>query len=274
MPELPDAEVFRRYIARTSLHQRIATVHLTDADRLLRGTSAATLRRTLRGRAFTDTTRHGKYVFVAVGDGPWLVLHFGMSGGVRYARDRPPPPYTKLSVAFRNGYQLHYLSRRKLGRITLADAPERFIAAEGIGPDAYDPRPRLRDVQAILQTHGRAAVKALLMNQAVLAGIGNIYADEMLFQARLDPRTTAGALDDRAAARLHRAMHHVLRAAIDRKAQPDRFPRTWLSPHRHAGGACPRCGARLAHGRVSGRTTWRCTRCQRPAGGRGGGGAA
>jgi formamidopyrimidine-DNA glycosylase len=105
-------------------------------------------------------------------------------------------------------------------------------------------------------------VKAALMNQAVLAGIGNLYADEILFQAGVHPRAAPRRLSRATLRRLYRTMERVLRAAIAARAEPANLPRTFLLRHRGDDGRCPRCGRRLRTMRVSGRTTYYCPRRQ------------
>ena len=112
----------------------------------------------------------------------------------------------------------------------------------------------------------RQAIKAVLMDQARIAGIGNIYADEILFQARLHPGMAASRLDNAIRRRLFDAVKHVLQTAVDRGAGAedftDRLPKGFLLPERHAGGHCPRCGTQLAIDKRAGRTSYHCPRCQ------------
>jgi formamidopyrimidine-DNA glycosylase len=100
------------------------------------------------------------------------------------------------------------------------------------------------------------------MDQALLAGIGNIYSDEILFRARVDPRRAASRLDDASLRRLHRQIGRVLRMATDRDADPERFPRSWLLPHREDGAACPRRNGEIRKYRIAGRGAFYCPGCQ------------
>jgi formamidopyrimidine-DNA glycosylase len=113
---------------------------------------------------------------------------------------------------------------------------------------------------------GRGAIKAALMNQSRLAGIGNVFSDEILFQARLHPMTPVGKLDDKDIARLYRTMRRVLKVAIDKGAGaedlPERLPKSFLLRQRQAGAKCPRCGGEIRTMKANGRTAYYCPRCQ------------
>ncbi len=259
MPELPDVETYKRYLDATALHQPIARIRV-GAQRLLHGISPQALGRRLDGHSLESTGRHGKYLFVRVDEAGWLVLHFGMTGKLRYAKSPDSTPrHVELLLQFENGAALAYIAPRKLGRIDWAEAPDDYVAARGLGPDAlrldyttFRERARSR----------RGRVKSWLMNQAALAGIGNIYSDEILFQAKIHPRRAVAELDGTTLQTLHRVLGRVLRQAIDAHANPDSMPRSFLLPHRAAGGRCPRCGAQVDAIRVAGRTSYYCPRCQ------------
>src|SRR5437763_16939247 len=109
----------------------------------------------------------------------------------------------------------------------------------------------------------RGAVKSVLMNQKLIAGIGNIYADEILFRARIHPATESGRVGETTVGRLFRATCYILQKAIEAKADADRMPKSWLLPHRGKGGKCPRCGRELKSATIGGRTAWFCPHCQK-----------
>jgi formamidopyrimidine-DNA glycosylase len=152
-----------------------------------------------------------------------------------------------------------------LGRVGLTNDAEAFFRDHNLGIDALDPSLDRRAFVALVAGAQRGA-KAALINQSVIAGIGNIYSDEILFQAHLHPKARLDALDDAALARLYEAMRRVLEVAISRGAGSeellDRLPRGYLLPHRGKGGECPRCGAPLAALKLGARTSWFCPRCQ------------
>lgn len=259
MPELPDVEVFRRQLARSSLHRQVARVDVRD-PRLLQGTSGRALGRRLRGRAMERTHRHGKHLVADLtGDGV-LVLHFGMTGHLLAGRgDVPGQDHVRVVLGFDDGHWLALVDQRRLGRVAVSESLAGYVADEGLGPDALEPAPAaLRD----LLRARRGGLKATLMDQSRIAGLGNIYTDEVLFRARLDPRAPTRSLDDAAARRLHRAVHHVVDVAVERRADPAALPRTWLLPHREDGAPCPRGRGTVRAFRSGGRTGYWCPGCQ------------
>jgi len=259
VPELPDVETFKRYVDSTCLHHRIRKVEV-NAPRMLKGVSVRDLHTALEGSEFSKTRRHGKNLLIRVKGGPWLHLHFGMSGMLEYAKDTgEKPAHTHLLVHFANGYRLGGIWQRRLGRIGLVDNPEAFVEAQDLGPDALGVG--LRTLKQMLRGR-RGGLKSALMDQSLIAGIGNIYSDEILFQSGIRPDARASDLSDARMGALHRALRHVLRIAIARQADPDRLPASWLLPHRYRGAKCPRCGASVKQLHVSGRTSYFCPACQ------------
>lgn len=255
MPELPDVEVHRRYVDATSLHRTIADVFLREE--LVEDVAPQTIRDHLRGSRLTGTRRHGKHLFLHSSDGGWLRLHFGMTGRLEASADLPADDHVHLRMDFVDGARLAYLSDRKLGAISWTDDVDGFVAAAGLGPDAVaedvDP-----EVFAERVGTRRGSVKSALMDQQVLAGLGNVYVDEMLFQSGIDPTSSAGGLTHDHLDRLHEVMHHVIEVAVDRQADVDRLPDDWLLPHREPGLGCPRCEGQLRRTEVGGRATYHC----------------
>jgi formamidopyrimidine-DNA glycosylase len=262
MPELPDVERFKGYLEATALHQEIAAVKVLDAD-LLESVSTRNFQSQLKGRSFELTSRHGKYLFVGSGTPPFLVMHFGMTGYLSYFRnDKEAPEHARVVFQFTGDFRLAYVCQRKLGLVTLTEDPASFIEARGLGPDALDDGLTLARFRDRLAGR-RGALKSALMNQEILAGVGNVYADEILFQAKIDPNTKVDELDDRKLRAVYRTMRRVLRTSIRNNAEIDRLPKSYLLPHRDSDGRCPRCGGGLEKGRVSGRGTYYCPRCQK-----------
>jgi len=260
MPELPDVEIFRRYFNATALHQPIENVDVEKAD-ILKGVTVKGLRERLQGRRFHATRRHGKYLFAAFEEA-FLMMHFGMTGFLRYfKKTAKEPPHTRFRIDFTNGYHLSYDCRRRLGRIRLVAAPEKWVKTKHLGPDALDSNLGLSGFKARLSDSG-AAVKSALMDQTRIAGIGNIYADEILFQAGIDPRVKADQLAEHRLDAAYQAMQAVLSKAIQCRADPGRFPQSFIIPQRRPGGRCPHCGNDLEATKISGRKTYFCPRCQ------------
>ena len=260
MPELPEVETFKRYLDSTSLHQRITNVEVRDAY-VLKHVSARELARRLKGRRFENSHRHGKHLFVRAGDELWLRLHFGMTGSLQYLkRDEAAPKTARVIFRFAGNRRLAFDDQRKFGEIELIEDVDEFLQTRGIGPDALEIS--LSQFKAILGKH-RGAVKAILLNQQLIAGIGNLYADEILFRARMHPATEAARLSDKDLRRLFRATRHVLEKAIALKTDFNRLPKSWLLTHRGKRGRCPRCGRALKSATIGGRTSWFCAHCQK-----------
>ena len=260
MPELPDVEVFKRYVDATSLHRTVD--HAMVRDTRVVECSPSTLRRHLEGHRLTATRRHGKVLFAHLDHGPWLLLHFGMTGWpVAWEEGAREPDHIQLRLDFADGRHLGYRATRKLGMLDVIEDPEATVEALGLGPDALEV-----DLEGFRDRLAgrRGMVKPTLMNQEVLAGLGNIWTDEVLFQARIHPKTPVPELDAPAERRLLRTMITVLEAGVDANVDPERLPDDFLLRRRQAGVDCPRgCGVTVEKLKVSGRAGYLCPRCQR-----------
>lgn len=259
MPELPELEVFKRYVDSTSLHQEIEAIEVKNG-KVLGGVSAGGLKRGLEGRKFESTRRHGKHLFVELGDGPWLLLHFGMTGGLKYYKDTDEEPtHARVLISFAKGYHLAFDDQRLFGKVDLIEDPDGFIQEQKLGLDPLD-----LDFAAFRERleGRRGEIKATLMNQRVFAGIGNIYSDEILFQVRLHPKTSVRRLDGDALHDLHEQTLRVLHAAIERGANPGGLPESFLLPDRREGADCPRGNGKIQKTKAAGRTAYYCPTCQ------------
>jgi formamidopyrimidine-DNA glycosylase len=262
MPELPDVEHFREYFRRHAVGKTVASA-IADPT-ILRNVSAEALGTALRGRRLEDPDRHGKWL-ICWTDGPALLLHFGMTGDLVWSGDEPERHrHDRLILEFVEGDELRYRNMRKLGGAWLAhDRGEVERILGPLGPDALAINRREFNDRL---TRRRGGVKAALMDQTFLAGVGNIMADEILWQARLHPRRRIESLTGEERAGLFVHMRRVLRDAVRGYDYVAR-KRSWLSHVRDmSGAACPRCGTPLARTVAAGRTTYFCPRCQRPPG--------
>jgi formamidopyrimidine-DNA glycosylase len=260
MPELPDVEIFRRRLDAHGLGRPVRRTTVVAPD-LLDGVTPQSLGRLLKNHPLVETRRHGKYLFAArEGRDGWLLLHFGMSGSIQpLEAGELPPGHSCLIIAFDEG-GIVYVAPRRLGMIGWTENPDLFVREHRLGPDALSLE---RDAFVAMLAAHRGMLKCRLMDQESIAGIGNVYADEMLFQAGLHPRSEVAALDDERAAALHAVMRRVLTTAIEADADPGRLPSDWLLPHREKGAHCPRCNGELATVEACGRTAWYCPTCQR-----------
>lgn len=257
MPELPDVEGFRRVLAEHAVGRRIDRVDVIDAG-ILRGIPAADFDAALRGHRFAEPGRHGKWL-IARTSGPTVLMHFGMTGGLRWVdRGAAAERFDRASFVTADG-ELRFEDVRKLQGMTLArdDCEVRKVTG-ALGPDALSVRPA--DLARLLE-HRRGAIKAVLINQEVIAGLGNLLADEILWRARINPRRSARDLSDAERRALHTEMRRVLRASLRASRVPSRA--TWLTAVRDQPAShCPRCATPLLRQTIGGRTTVWCPHCQ------------
>jgi formamidopyrimidine-DNA glycosylase len=257
MPELPDVEGFRRLLERCATGQRVRSVEVIDPS-VLRNTTARELSGALKGRRIDVPRRHGKWLLVRT-DGPTILIHFGMTGGLMCAADPQGRHHHDRLVLVMERGEVRYRDQRKLQGIWLArDDAEAEGVMGRLGPDALGLS--RRELEALLAGR-RGALKAVLMDQHVVAGLGNLLTDEILWRARLHPSREAGGLDRAETGRLYRAMKGVLEASVEEGRVPARA--RWLTGVRgDAEPICPRCRTPLRRSRVAGRTSWWCPRCQ------------
>ena len=260
MPEMVEVEYYRR-LAEKALDRPIAQVAAPDAWYLKRGLTKRAVTAALKGRTFFAARRIGKLLLLDTsGGGPTLGLRFGMSGklvvdgtagidDLIYSSNLALQKWDRFGVRFADGGDLVMRDPRRLGGVELDPDEDR------LGHDAS------MVTQAGLRRalDSKAPLKARLMDQARLAGVGNLIADETLWRAGLDPARPAHSLDANELRRLHR---HLRRTVDDLLVRGGSHTGDFL-PHRRAGGTCPKDGAPLVRRTVGGRTTWSCPKHQR-----------
>jgi formamidopyrimidine-DNA glycosylase len=244
VPELPEVERARLQIERQALGRRIAEVDDTDTW-VCRPHAPGEIAAALTGARLIEAHRRGKAIWVDTDGGPPLGLHLGMTGRIVVDDPVPGGRSDRFTLRFEDGGSLALRDRRRLGRVVLDPDLSR------VGPDAEEVN--RRDFRKRVG-RGRAPVKARIMDQSTIAGVGNLLADEALWRARLAPLREAGSLSESELDELRRALRGATRRAIARGGAHTGD----LIPHRVAGGRCPRCGAALKRARVGGRTTWWC----------------
>lgn len=254
MPELPEVERARQVIEDGALRRKI--VDVDDADTYVcRPHAPGEIRDALVGRQFTGAHRQGKALWCTTSkDGPVLGLHLGMAGRLVVTEDgdaRPgKPEWDRFTIVFQGGRALRLFDKRRLGRARLD--PD----LDALGPDAE--LVRVGEFRERM-SRGSAPVKARLLDQAVVAGVGNLLADQTLWQAGLDPRRRVDTLDRDELTRLHRELGRATRDAIARGG----VHTGEVIRHRRRDGHCPRCGAEMSRATVGGRTTYWCPAEQR-----------
>lgn len=258
MPELPEVEVKRKLIERTCAGRTVAAVE-APRSRVLRNVTQASLRRGLVGRELGASRRRAKFVLVEVGGGSTLLIHFGMTGDAVFVEGASGfPPYWKARFVLAGGGSLFYTDPRMFGRIALYPTrDERDIPdLAGLGPEPLDRSFTLSRFEAALRSRDTTVHQAL-MDQRLIAGIGNIYSDEITWQARVLPYRKTGDLDDEETKLLFEKMKWTLRRAVALDADLDRRKDVFLMPHRGKGGHCPN-GHPLESRTIGGRTSWYC----------------
>jgi formamidopyrimidine-DNA glycosylase len=249
MPELPEAERARQQIER-ALGRVIAGVDDTDTY-VCRPHQPGEIASALTGRRLTTAHRRGKFLWVETddGEGPELGLHLGMAGRIDVDREPAPNHWDRFSIEFEGGGRLALHDKRRLGRAVIE--PD----FTHVGPDAADIS---RDEFRVRMHRSGAPLKARLMDQKALSGVGNLLADEILWRARLSPRRPASDLSVDELDALRRTIRAAVRDAIrNGGAHTGKF-----MPARKKGGACPRCGTPLLRDRIGGRTTYWCPKDQ------------
>lgn len=274
MPELPEVETTARGLRERIVGRRIVTVGSLDWPRMAPNATLETLAKTAVGRTIESIARRGKYVIVGLSGDAYLVLHRKMSGNlVLRTTDLPAAPHTHLSVTFDDGWRLDFVDPRKFGRIYLfrgRDALDAFLD-ERLGPEPLEIQ---RGELDTLLERRRGRLKSLLLDQTFLAGIGNLYADEILWEACLHPQRSVESLTTRERTRLHEAIQQILTTAIERRGtslsdyvDAEGEPGTnqeFLQVYGRAGLPCTRekCGRPIVRLVVAQRGTWLCPSCQ------------
>jgi formamidopyrimidine-DNA glycosylase len=260
MPELPEVEAYRVLAEARALGRVIARVHAPDAWYLKGGLTGDVVTAALEGRTFTAARRTGKRLLLETDGGPTLGLRFGMTGrllvdgraGVDqliYSSLRENEAWDRFGVDFGDGGELRLRDPRRLGGVDL-DFEETKLGPDALGISLVDLRAAL--------AKSKAPLKARLLDQSRLSGVGNLAADEALWRAGLSPQRPAGSLTANELRRLHRHLNATMTDLISRGGSHTGD----LMPVRMRGGECPKDGTPLARATVGGRTTYWCPKHQ------------
>jgi len=247
MPELPEAERARRQIER-AVGREIVVVDDRDTY-VCRPHAPGEIAAALVGRRLTAAHRRGKFLWAETDGGPDLGLHLGMAGSIAVDEPAAPNGWDRFSLEFADGGRLALRDKRRLGRAVIE--PD----FDHVGPDAAEVD---RDIFRERIGRGTAPIKARLLDQRAISGVGNLLADEALWRARLHPARSAGVLTVQELDRLRREVRAATRSAIRRGGAHTGD----LIPHRNRGDVCPRCGTPLERATIGGRTTFWCPSCQ------------
>lgn len=284
MPELPEVETLRRDLSRSLIGRRFAGVDVRLPKVIVTPTGLDP--EALVGKAVLALRRRAKFLIVDLSDGLALVLHLRLAGqlvhrgrdGVTLAEGGHPVPAfgaplphksTHVVFPLDDGSTLFLTDIRQFGRVWLlpADAVDPFLARARLGPEPLDPDFTVDRLAERLARRPRAPLKPLLLDQTFLGGVGNIYADEIIFESRLRPAMRTGEIQGQRLVQLHAAIRSVLEYAVregvaqvlNGKVLPGRdFPKV----HGRAGQPCPTCSAPIVKSRLAGRGTYTCPSCQ------------
>jgi formamidopyrimidine-DNA glycosylase len=268
MPELPEVETVTNEIRPYVLGKRIKDVEVYWPG-TVKGNTVAEFVSGLKGQTITGVTRRGKFVVWQLSGGRRMLTHLKMTGAlIAQEANVPPPPYNRVEITLENGLKVYFRDPRKFGRMRIIDHDKAF---DELGPEPLEPEFTAEVLESILKKR-KSPIKPTLLDQTLIAGIGNMYADEALFEAKIHPLRAADSLSPIEYRKLHKAIQHVLNAAIERKgASISNYVRpggelghahfAFKVAHRR-GENCPRCGAALERMVVRGRGTYLCPHCQ------------
>jgi len=282
VPELPEVETIARQLRELVVDRTISDfesrwIRLTEPE------PAEVVAARLRGRRISSVRRRGKFVVFDLDGGDALVVSLRMTGKLLYGVEDVDERYVRGQILFADGTALRFSDTRKFGRMAVVDAAALETRTELRRPkmplhSSLGQEPLARGftpawLRALVRRRPRAAIKVLLLDQRAIAGIGNIYAIEALWRARIHPLRKAGSLRAAEVARLHEAIRWALRKGIrlggasrrdyvDARGQEGRMQREF-QVYARAGEPCARCGRAIVRSVVGGRGTFHCTRCQR-----------
>ncbi len=273
MPELPEVETIASDLRPHLVGRTIVSCELRFPT-IVRHPEPEVFADLIAGHRIESVKRRGKYILIALGDERLLVVHLGMTGQLRLVSPETPiPNHTHAIFTLDDGRQLRYRDPRRFGRLLLGTEAglREARAMPKLGPEPIDPDFTGEGLYQALRRR-KAPLKAVLLDQKALAGVGNIYADESLHRARLRPDRIAGGVSRKSARRLHESLRDSLETAIrNRGSSVDTYRDAWgevggqqevLLVYGRAGQPCYTCGRPLSSVRIAGRTTVFCRRCQ------------
>ncbi len=270
MPELPEVETIRRDLEAAIVGRRVSRAQVLDAS-LVQAPTPNTLRRRLKGQRIRGVARRAKFLLIQLDD-HWLALHLMMSGRIHLQPAADRSKHTRLVITFDRGPALHFVDTRRFGRAWLLsdDGLDKLLV--GLGPEPLEPEFNGTTLYSALHDR-RRPIKPALLDQRTVAGVGNIYADEALWLARIHPATPAASLSRRKLSELADAIVTVLRTGIEHGGTSFRSfagghgqrgrNLERLNVFRRTGQPCPRCGRAIKRLVVGQRSTHICPRCQR-----------
>ncbi len=253
MPELPEVHTFQQYFNEAALGVPISKVIVHD-DKIIRNASGSQFSMWLKGKTFTHSERRGKYLFAGLDTGQYVLLHFGMTGDLKYYRDSEDSPrHERFVIVFEDGFKLGFDCPRKFARIVTIENLDEYISATKLGEDAL----KISEEHFLaLMGHRRTTIKGFLLNQKLLAGVGNLYADEILYQTKIHPASQVLALKPKQRKNIYEAMRSILQKAVDHTAHYKAYPDDWFFQWRVEGQKAPKGKGTVSIEKIAGRTTY------------------
>ena len=253
MPELPEVHTFQQYFEASALQQRIAEVQVQD-DKIIRNVSGEEFIEKLTHRTFTGSYRRGKYLFGQLDNDHHLLLHFGMTGDLKYYEAlEEQPRHERFVFLFENGFRLGFDCPRKFARIEYIEDLPTYIQKVQLGEDALI----ISEAEFLEKMEKKkSTIKGFLLNQKLLAGVGNLYADEICYQTRIHPASRVDRLSKKHRKAIYAAMQDILQTAVQRTAYYKDYPENWYFQWRVEGNKGPKGKGRVVSGKIAGRTTY------------------
>lgn len=261
MPELPDVEVFRKYFEKTSLNKEIAGVDILD-KKTLKDIEPAYFKKKLVGKKFKSSLRHGKYLLCLLSEQESVIMHFGMTGYLTYYKaPEEASKYIRVAFNFADNTHLGFDCRRRFGRITYSNDINEFIKEKELGIDPINSKMNFKTFQNLME--GKSSnIKVFLMDQSIMAGIGNIYSDEILFHSYISPKRNIDSLSDDESKLLHKNLKKILSDGI-KFTEKEQFPDDYLLHFRKEGKDCPMCSGKIKLSTIGGRSSYYCSKHQK-----------
>ncbi len=261
MPELPEVHNFQRYFDETSKGKTIERVAVAD-DKIIRNLSGPAFADALAGRTITGSIRRGKYLFAQLDNGHDVLLHFGMTGDLNYyttPEDRSR--HERFALVFTTGDVLGFDDPRKFARILYLEDREAYIEEIKLGPDALKVSP---DYLVAAMQGRKTTLKGFLLDQSKVAGVGNLYADEICYRCRLHPGLRLNELSRREQESVAERLIAIMTYATENAPYYKDYPDDWFwHVWRHEGQAGPNGNGEVKVTKVAGRTTYYVSEWQR-----------
>ncbi len=257
MPEMADIEVLKRRFNEELKGQTVTAVKILNPA-LVKVTE---LDMKLTGKKILESRRYGKYLFTKIDASGWLVFHFGLTGHITFEKDPEKKlPASAMLVISLSNLQLIYTASHVFGAVSWCETPEDFIGEKKLGPDAGAvSEEEFFEIMRPL----KGAVKPSLMDQHKLAGVGNVYADEILFQAGIHPQVPVKSLTEGSLKEIYKQLHRVHTEAVKVDAVRTNMPDWSLLRIRKTSRKCPKCSGELKMIPVNNRETLFCPYCQK-----------